>query len=429
MDIKKIYKHFLECSGVSTDTRQVKPHSMFFALKGANFNGNRFAKDALDLGASWAVIDEEQYKLGDKYILVKDVLTTLQDLANFHRKQFRIPFIAITGSNGKTTSKELIKAVLSKKYKTYATQGNLNNHIGIPLTILSIAADMEMAVIEMGANHQKEIEGYCKIAEPSHGLITNIGKAHLEGFGGFEGVKKGKGELYDYLLKTGGVAFINSANEILAELSKFTAPVSYPRKGDYYACELLESTPFVSIQTEGRQKVMTHLTGAYNFENIAAALCIGKYFNVPADKANAAVSEYDPQNNRSQIISKAGNTIILDAYNANPSSMKAAIENFAKIKASPKILILGDMFELGEESKAEHAVLGKLISGYDFDQVLLCGEQMASAKQACPKAEYFPDKARLTDWFKSHTITGSHLLIKGSRGMGLEKMLDFIPGD
>jgi UDP-N-acetylmuramoyl-tripeptide--D-alanyl-D-alanine ligase len=427
MEIQKIYKLFIECSGVSTDTRQVKAHSMFFALKGASFNGNLFAKDALDLGAEYAVIDEEKYKVSDKYILVKDVLTSLQELANFHRKQFKIPFIAVTGSNGKTTSKELIKAVLGKKYKTYATVGNLNNHIGIPLTILSIQSDVEMAVIEMGANHQKEIEGYCKIAEPSHGLITNIGKAHLEGFGGFEGVKKGKGELYDYLLRTGGVAFINSANEILKELSKFTAPIYYPQKGNYYSCELIESTPFVSIRTEEHKTVQTHLTGAYNFENIAAALCIGKYFNVPAEAANAAVAEYDPQNNRSQIIEKGGNTIILDAYNANPSSMKAAIENFAKMKAASKMIVLGDMFELGDESQTEHANLGKLVCQFNFGKVILCGQQMAYAFKNCPSALYFPDKLSLQEWLKSNDIKNSHLLIKGSRGMGLEKIVDLIP--
>jgi UDP-N-acetylmuramoyl-tripeptide--D-alanyl-D-alanine ligase len=426
MEIQKIYRLFIECNGVSSDTRKVSAGSMFFALKGDNFNANLFAKDALDLGAQYAVIDEEKFKISDRYILVKDVLRTLQELANFHRRQFKIPFIAVTGTNGKTTTKELIKAVLSKKYITYATVGNLNNHIGIPLTILSIQNDVEMAVIEMGANHQKEIEGYCKIVEPSHGLITNIGKAHLEGFGGFEGVKKGKGELYEYLLRTGGVAFINSNNEILTEISKFSSPIEYPRKGDYYTCELLESTPFVSIKTEEHKTVETQLTGEYNFENIAAALCIGKYFKVPADSANAAVAAYDPQNNRSQIIEKGGNTIILDAYNANPSSMKAAIENFAKIKASPKILVLGDMFELGDESKSEHANLGKLISQFNFDQVILCGKEMASAKDSYPKADYFADKGSLTDWFKSHKITNSHLLIKGSRGMGLENLLAYI---
>jgi UDP-N-acetylmuramoyl-tripeptide--D-alanyl-D-alanine ligase len=426
MEIQNIYKRFLEGNGVSTDTRKVRAGSMFFALKGASFNANLFAKDALDLGAEYAVIDEEKFKISDRYILVKDALTTLQDLANFHRRQFKIPFIAVTGSNGKTTTKELIKAVLSKKYKTYATEGNLNNHIGIPLTILSIENDVEIAVIEMGANHQKEIEGYCKIAEPSHGLITNIGKAHLEGFGGLEGVKKGKGELYDYLLRTGGVAFINSNNEILKEISKFTVPIYYPRKGDYYACELLESTPYVIIETEEHRKVETQLTGAYNFENIAAALCIGKYFKVPADAANAAVAEYDPQNNRSQIIEKGGNTIILDAYNANPSSMKAAIENFAKMKATSKILVLGDMFELGDESKFEHASLGKLISQFKFDKIILCGSQMVYTKETCPSALYFPDKESLMEWIKSNKVSNSHLLIKGSRGMGLENILTLI---
>jgi UDP-N-acetylmuramoyl-tripeptide--D-alanyl-D-alanine ligase len=426
MEIQKLYKLFLESSRVTTDTRKISAGSIFFALKGANFNGNLFAKDALNLGAEYAVIDEDKYKISDRYILVKDVLTALQELANFHRRQFKIPFIAVTGTNGKTTTKELIKAVLNKKYNTYANVGNLNNHIGIPLTILSIQSDVEMAVIEMGANHQKEIEGYCKIVEPSHGIITNIGKAHLEGFGGLEGVKKGKGELYEYLFRTGGVAFINSNNEILKEISKFTSPINYPRKGNYFACELLESTPLVIIETEDHKKVKTQLTGAYNFENIAAALCIGKYFNVPADAANSAVADYDPQNNRSQIIEKGDNTIILDAYNANPSSMKAAIENFAKIKAASKILVLGDMFELGDESQAEHTNLGKLIAQYHFDKILLCGEQMNYAKEACPPALYFSEKTNLIEWFKANQIKKSHLLIKGSRGMGLEKIVDVI---
>ncbi|HWZ21042.1 MAG TPA: Mur ligase family protein, partial [Cytophagaceae bacterium] len=267
MGIKDLYKIFLECKTVSTDTRQISEGVLFFALKGANFNGNEFAEKALKMGASYVVIDEEEYKINEKCILVKDVLTTLQDLSNHHRKQFDIPFIAITGSNGKTTTKELIYTVLSTTYKTQATKGNLNNHIGIPLTLLAIPQGTEMAVIEMGANHQKEIESYCAIVEPTHALITNIGKAHLEGFGGVEGVKKGKGELYEYILATNGVAFVNSTDATLMEISKFPAPISYPAKNNFFHCELLESTPFVKYKSEDGEIIETKLTGAYNFDN------------------------------------------------------------------------------------------------------------------------------------------------------------------
>jgi UDP-N-acetylmuramoyl-tripeptide--D-alanyl-D-alanine ligase len=426
MDIKEIYKHFQECDGVSTDTRQIQKDSMFFALKGDNFNGNEYAQDAISKGAKYAIIDEDNFLSDDQYIVVKDVLKTLQELANYHRRQFTIPFIAITGSNGKTTTKELLNSVLSKKYKTYATKGNLNNHIGVPLTILTIKKDVEMAVIEMGANHQKEIEGYCKIAEPTHGMITNIGKAHLEGFGGIEGVKKAKGELYEYLLKTGGTVFINSENEILKSISKFPSPVKYPGKGDFSHSELISASPFVKVRMEEGKELETHLIGGYNFENIAAALCIGKYFKVSPQDILEAVSSYDPQNNRSQVINKGSNSVIMDAYNANPSSMKAAVENFASMKAEHKILILGDMFELGDESMDEHKNLGKLIAKYSFEKVILCGKQMANAKATCPSVEYFSERPQLEEWLKKQEFKGANILIKGSRGMSLEKLLTFI---
>ncbi len=428
MEIAEIYKKYLQCLGVSTDTRQIGKESMFFALKGANFNGNTFANSALQIGASYAVIDEEKYQTDERCILVSDALLALQQLANHHRRQFSIPFIAITGSNGKTTTKELVNAVLSAKYKAYATKGNLNNHIGIPLTLLAIKPDVEIAIIEMGANHQKEIEGYCKIAEPTHGLITNIGKAHLEGFGGFEGVKKGKGELYDFLLKTNGTAFINSSNEILKSISRFDEPVYYPQKGDFYSCSFAEASPFIKIQAENGELVTTQIIGAYNFENIAAALCIGKFFNVPAEVANKAVAAYDPQNNRSQAVSAGTNTLVMDAYNANPSSMKAAIENFAKVEAKTKAVILGDMFELGEESRGEHENLGKLLASLtgSFSKVLLVGKQMLYAKEQLPSANYFETKDALMDWLKLNHFQHYTILIKGSRGMGLEVVREVI---
>ena len=423
MDIKEIYKRFKECGTVSTDTRKIDKDVMFFALKGANFNGNEFASQALAMGAKYVVIDEEKYKADDRYILVKDVLEALQNLAHFHRKQFNIPFIAITGSNGKTTTKELVNAVLSKKYKTYATKGNLNNHIGIPLTLLAIQEDVEMAVIEMGANHQKEIEGYCKYTEPTHGLITNIGKAHLEGFGGIEGVKKGKGELYDYLLANKGVAFINSTHEVLTEISAFPDPVLYAAKNNFSYNELVESNPFVKYKSEEGQIIETHLTGEYNFDNISAALCVGKYFQVLSKDANAAVAAYDPQNNRSQFVKKASNTVLLDAYNANPSSMKAAIENFASLQVKGKILILGDMFELGEESIGEHKAIGKLIASLKFDQVFLCGKNMKYASEEIKNAYYFESKKELELYLKNNKLEDSTILLKGSRGMGLEDLM------
>ena len=428
MEISEIYKKYLQCEGVSTDTRQISKGSLFFALKGANFNGNTFAANALAIGAKYAVIDEEQYKQDDRFILVPDVLKALQQLANYHRRQFKIPFIAITGSNGKTTTKELVNAVLSAKYKTYATKGNLNNHIGIPLTILAIKPDVEMAIIEMGANHQKEIEGYCKVAEPTHGLITNIGKAHLEGFGGFEGVKKGKGELYDYLLTTNGTAFVNSTNEILKSISKFPKPIYYPQQGDFYNCSLVDAAPFIKVKAENGEVVTTQIIGAYNFENIAAALCIGKFFKVPDSSANKAVAAYDPQNNRSQAITKGTNTLVMDAYNANPSSMKAAIENFAKIDAKNKAVILGDMFELGDESKLEHQNLGKLLAAHsnNFSKIVLAGKHMLYAKEVVSSANYFETKDELLNWLKEQHWQHFTILIKGSRGMGLETLKEVI---
>lgn len=426
MEIKDLYKIFLESKGVSTDTRQITPGVLFFALKGANFNGNEFAGKAIEEGASYSVIDEEKYKVNDRCILVSDVLTTLQQLANYHRRQFDIPFIAVTGSNGKTTTKELIWAVLASTYKTHATKGNLNNHIGIPLTLLSIPAGTEMAVIEMGANHQKEIESYCLYVEPTHAMITNIGKAHLEGFGGVEGVKKGKGELYDYIRGHNGTAFVNSGDATLMEIARFEKPVLYPGKNDFYSCELLEATPFVKLKTENGEIVETNLTGIYNYDNISAALCIGKYFKVAPEAANSAVAEYTPQNNRSQFVRKGSNQILLDAYNANPSSMKAAIENFDRLAMHHKVILLGDMFELGEESAAEHAALGKLLASCKFDEIILCGKNMQHAAKELPAVHYFETKPEMIEYLKNNKIENASLFIKGSRGMGLETVLEYL---
>jgi UDP-N-acetylmuramoyl-tripeptide--D-alanyl-D-alanine ligase len=427
MEIEKLYNYYLESRKVSTDTRKILPGSIFFALKGDRFNANEFAAQALEKGASYAVIDEERYSVSDKCIVVTDVLATLQQLAAHHRQQLRIPVIGLTGSNGKTTSKELVNAVLSRKYKTYATMGNLNNHIGVPLTLLAIDDSIEIAVVEMGANHLGEIALLCGLADPTHGFITNIGKAHIGTFGGFENIIRAKSELYQHLITKSGVAFINSRSEILANMAKrFKDPVFYPSKDDFYHCELVDADPFVKVKAENGDAIQTNLIGTYNFENIAAALCIGKYFKVDAELSNLAIGEYQPSNMRSQLMKKDGNTIILDAYNANPSSMKVAIENVAAIKGNRKTLILGDMFELEDEAEAEHREIGKLLHMYHFENVILCGRLMRFAKEEFSQAMLFETKEELIAGLKKNPIKDSIILVKASRGIGLETVVEFL---
>ena len=318
--IPKLYTKYLESGRVSTDTRKIQEGDLFFALKGPNFDANAFADEALAKGASLAVIDDESFAKDDRYWVVSDTLSTLQDLSTYHRKKLKIPVIGLTGSNGKTTTKELIHAVLSKKYNTQATEGNLNNHIGVPLTLLKIKPEHEIAIIEMGANHQGEIASLCEIALPDHGLITNIGKAHIEGFGGFEGVIKGKSELYQHLINYDGVVWINSDNPILSNMAKrFKNPLFYPNKGDFYHCEFIKADPAITFKAESGSVIQTHLIGAYNFENMAAALCIGKYFHVPHHDAEEAVRMYNPENNRSQVIRRNDKTIILDGISFGKS--------------------------------------------------------------------------------------------------------------
>ncbi|HMG92270.1 MAG TPA: UDP-N-acetylmuramoyl-tripeptide--D-alanyl-D-alanine ligase [Chryseolinea sp.] len=427
MEIEQLYKYYLESRTVSTDTRKILPGSIFFALKGDKFNANEFAAQALEKGASYAVIDEEKYATSNRCIVVADVLDTLQKLATHHRQQLSIPVIGLTGSNGKTTSKELLNAVLATKYKTYATLGNLNNHIGVPLTLLAIDNSIEIAVVEMGANHLGEIALLCSIADPTHGLITNIGKAHIGTFGGFENIVRAKSELYQHLITKGGVAFINSRSEILSNMSKrFKDPIFYPSKDDYYHCELVDADPFVKVKAENGDIIQMNLIGTYNFENIAAALCIGKYFEVDASLSNCAIGEYQPSNMRSQLVKKDGNTIILDAYNANPSSMKVAIENVAAIKGNHKTLILGDMFELEEEAEAEHRGIGKLLRSYQFEKVILCGRLMKFAKEEYAPALLFETKEELIAGLKKNPIKDSIILVKASRGIGLETVVEFL---
>lgn len=429
MEISGLYEKFLESGKVSTDTRQIMPGSVFFALKGDRFNANAFAAQALEKGASYAVIDEAAYNTDPRCILVDDVLVALQKLARHHRDQLTIPFVGLTGSNGKTTSKELVHAVLSRKFKTHATRGNLNNHIGVPLTILSIDRSCEMAVIEMGANHLGEIALLCTIANPTHGFITNIGKAHIGTFGGFENIIRAKSELYQHLLSTNGTVFINSKSEILANMAKrFKNPVLYPAPGDYYHCELIDADPYVRLRAENGDEVMTSLVGAYNFENMAAALCIGKFFGVPAADANQAVATYVPANMRSQVMKKGTNTIILDAYNANPSSMQAAIDNLAAMKAERKVLILGDMFELEGEAEKEHHNLGKLIHEKGFKEIYLCGSLVRTALEAIPYAMHFNTKEELSAQLEKNQFTNATILVKASRGIGLETIVEALNG-
>ncbi len=431
MNLDILYNLFLKSTGVSTDTRKIDPGNIFFALKGPNFNANEFAARALEIGASVVVIDDPKFFIEDdqRYFICEDVLTTLQLLANHHRHQLQIPIIGLTGSNGKTTSKELLLSVLKQKFNTLATIGNLNNHIGVPLTLLRIKPEHEIAIIEMGANKQGDIKELCEIAEPTHGFITNIGKAHLEGMGGPEGVLKTKTELFQFLRETKGTVFINSQDPILSNMAKrFENPMLYPGKGDFCEVNFLGADPFVKFSVEGvEDEHLTSMIGAYNFGNIANALTIGKFFGVEMEKAVAGIVNYKPENMRSQLIEKRSNLIILDAYNANPSSMEVAIRTFGQMTGRKhKMVILGDMFELGEHAEAEHRRLGEIVSEYPIDKICFTGKLIASALEKAPKALYFPDPFSFRNWLQDSQLEDYLILIKGSRGMKLEGLVDFI---
>lgn len=425
MNIKALYEIYKKHPAVQTDTRKLKPGDMFFALKGENFNGNQFARQAIEAGAAVAVIDEAAFSIEGKTILVENVLQTLQELAGYHRQQFSIPFIAITGSNGKTTTKELVHAVLAKKFNTSTTEGNLNNHIGIPLTLLKVAPDAEMAVIEMGANHQKEIEGYCRYTQPDYGIITNCGKAHLEGFGGVEGVRKGKGELYDYLRSRQGTAFVMWDYDYLRNMSTgIPTIITYGTAHADVEGLVLKSEPFLEVQLQkgiSPAVIRTKLVGDYNLPNVLLAVTIGRHFGVPEKDIIAAIEDYTPSNSRSQLLISGTNHIILDAYNANPSSMKAAIENFARLDAPDKILMLGAMAELGEESNAEHTAIIQLIGQFNWKAVVLVGGDFLKISHPWIS---LPDAAAAGRWFSQQAFTHCHVLIKGSRSMKMEKILD-----
>ncbi len=423
--IELLYSRFLLSTGVSTDTRTLQPGNLFFALKGPNFNANAYAEQALAQGASYAVIDDVAWKKDDRYIVTSDTLLALQDLARFHRSRFKRKVIGLTGSNGKTTTKELIDAVLSKKFITLATTGNLNNHIGVPLTVLQIHPQVEVAIIEMGANKLGDIKELCDIADPNYALITNIGKAHLEGFGGIEGVLRGKSELFDHIRQHGGTVFINSRQEALKNMARrFETAVSFPNAGDTTHITFVEADPFVVFRVGDRLPVKSQLVGAYNFDNIAAAVTVGLHFGVAVEDAEQAVAGYNPTNNRSQIVKAGTNTIILDAYNANPDSMKAAIGNLKAMKEPSKVAILGDMLELGDYSDQEHATIGKIACEAALQQILLCGPRMKKAKETCPSALHFETRDELLAYLKKSPLTNQTILIKASRGMGLEKVVE-----
>lgn len=425
-NMSNLYPIYLNHPSVQTDTRKLKAGDLFFALKGDNFNGNEFAQQAIDAGAAYAVIDEARYEIPGRTILVPDVLKALQDLALQHRRSFNIPFIAITGSNGKTTTKELVHAVLSTTFKTSTTEGNLNNHIGIPLTLLKVKSDAQVAVVEMGANHRGEIAGYCTYAEPTHGLINNVGKAHLEGFGGLEGVKKGKGELFDYLrTRKDGTAFVNWDYDYLREMSKGIPNIIKYGTGDDMLVRgsVLQAEPFLQLELQHdrtRLLVQTQLVGAYNLPNVLAAATVGLHFGVALSDIKQALQNYTPSNSRSQLVRQGGHDIILDAYNANPSSMRLAIENLAKLPAEHKILILGAMAELGEESLAEHQGIVDLIGQYEWDAVALVGGDFL--KIAHPYTS-LKDADEARNWWKSQQFPASHVLVKGSRSTRMETVL------
>lgn len=429
MNIEQLYSLFLRCSGVSTDTRNIPMKSMFFALKGANFNGNEFAAEAIRTGALFAIVDEKEYEDPNQDILyVEDCLNALQKLAMYHRLQLNIPIIALTGSNGKTTTKELITNVLSKKYNVLATEGNLNNHIGVPLTLLKVNSNHALAVIEMGANHLLEIDFLCQIAQPDFGYITNFGKAHLEGFGGIEGVIQGKSELYEYLRKNEKTVFVNCNDEKQFDLTKGIRRITFGKNPEahypiFFADSLSGNCPSIVYE---KTHIESQLVGEYNAQNVAAAIAIGLSFEVEIDAIKDAIENYVSNNNRSQIIQLENTKVILDAYNANPSSMEAALDNFTKLEGS-KMAILGDMFELGDNSLQEHQLIAEKALNAGYDQILLIGENFNQIeKDSYSNLKKFKTREEAEAFLTTQTSLPELLLIKGSRGMRLEKLLNFL---
>lgn len=436
MEISELYQLFLRHPVICTDSRNCVPDSLFFALKGKNYDANIFALSALEKGCSYAVVDDKKYAIDKRFILVKDALQSLQELAHFHRKQFDIPVIAITGTNGKTTTKELISMVLMEKYNLLSTEGNLNNHIGVPLTLLQLKPEHQIAIIEMGANHPGEIKKLAEIASPNYGLITNVGKAHLEGFGSLEGVMQAKAELYEYIYQEGEAIFINKKNQYLQQMAEKAGFTDASRKIEYclnpieknvnITGEIIDCAPYLVLKTttnEGTFEIKTKLIGDYNAENVLAAAAVGNFFGVHNEQIKHGIENYQPQNNRSQFIVTQHNKLIIDTYNANPTSMQAAILNFADMKFSPKTLILGDMLELGEQSEEEHQNIINLLQQKNFQNVFLVGKQFSKVNKTYPSFENVED---LIIYLKQHPLFDQYILIKGSRGIYLEKVLPFL---
>ncbi len=432
--LKKLYSIYQKHPKIVTDSRKIEPGCIFFALKGANADGNQFAQNALDAGAKYAVVNDPDLPKNRRFLLVKNTLETLQKLATHHRRQFHCPVIAITGSNGKTTTKELVATVLATQYRTHSTKGNFNNEIGVPLTLLAMPMDTEVAVIEMGANHVGEIAFLSKLAEPTHGLITNLGRAHLEGFGGFPGVKRAKSELFRYLMKKNGLLFLNNDEKYLTGLAKNSRKkVTFEQSKNRpdptnpaIETMLLSEKPFLKIgfadpANGGFVEAQTQLIGRYNFGNLMTAVALGRYFKVPAEKIKAALETYRPTNMRSEIVERGSNTFILDAYNANPTSMAHALENFSKMKAARRIAILGDMRELGTESRAEHLKVFKLAKKLKFDEIWLVGSEFGAVADGT--ARFFENVDQLKNWFDGQEFSKTSFLVKGSRGVRLEALL------
>ena len=427
MTIAEIHQLFLECKSISIDTRKIESGSMFVAIKGDNFDANTFAKEAFAKGARYVVIDNNDYYIDDKTILVEDSLTALQELAMYHRKYLRTPIIALTGSNGKTTTKELINVVLSKKFNITATVGNLNNHIGVPLTLLSFTKETQLGIVEMGANHQQEIEFLCQLTKPDYGYITNFGKAHLEGFGGVEGVIKGKSEMYQYLQREQKTVFVNLDDPIQVEKTKNLEKFRFGVNNTIAELNITSITanPLVEVSFDNIT-IKSNLIGLYNANNINAAILVGQSFKIANNDIKDAIESYVPENNRSQLVHKGSNEIILDAYNANPSSMKVAIENFVQLKNDKKLMILGDMFELGEESHDEHQEIVKSVNVFKNATCYFVGSYFYDCKIESENLMFFKDFNEFSSFFTSNKLESHIILIKGSRGMALEKTLTLL---
>lgn len=435
MEISELYQLFLQHPVICTDSRNCVPDSLFFALKGKNYDANIFALSALEKGCCYAVVDDKKYAIDERFILVKDALQSLQELARLHRKQFDIPVIAITGTNGKTTTKELISTVLMKKFNLLSTEGNLNNHIGVPLTLLQLKPGHEIAVIEMGANHPGEIKKLAEIASPNYGLITNVGKAHLEGFGSLEGVMQAKAELYKYIYQEGEAIFINKKNQYLQQMAEKAGFTDASRKIEYclkplenniITGEIVDCSPYLIMKcttNEGTFDIETKLIGVYNAENVLAAVAVGNFFGVHNEQIKHGIENYQPQNNRSQFSVTQHNKLIIDTYNANPTSMQAAILNFADMNFSPKTLILGDMLELGKQSKKEHQDIINLLQQKNFQNVFLVGEQFSKVNKTYLS---FENVENLINYLEQHPLCNQYIFIKGSRGIHLEKVLPFL---